>query len=427
MSDTTLAPAACPECQATVTDFRGRRWCPRCEWNLGEFDPERHDRPFGWRWLDRWAYRTAYRLNARQFSVVARSGARRAPGPTRLLLATISLLLFAGVAATLIGGAVLIVRDFPSLTMIPGALLMLIAFALRPRFGKLDPLLDLVTRDQAPTLFSLIDRVAAAVGAPRPRLVVVDGGFTAAAGAVGLRRRRLLQIGLSMWAALPPQQRVALLAHELGHFANRDIRRSLLTQPAFATLGTMAVLTSPDPDEVDNAEGIAAWLIALFSYAVMWPISRALWSAHLLLVWLGLRDGQRAEYLADDWMIRIAGSAGAGGFLDSLVTADAIAMMVGRAARAGGDATAWRAAAENARQAVAADLSTRRQLSIQEGTSLFASHPPSGLRRRRVDHQPWCDPQVVLTQQESDRIDAELARHYTRIRRSVAAHGTSEL
>jgi heat shock protein HtpX len=424
MPDATLPQTSCPVCGAPIATHHGRRWCPRCEWNLGQFDPERHERPFGWLRLDRWAYRTAFRLNAQQFAAVAKSEARRTPDATRLVLGTVSLALFAAGAAMMIGGVLLIVREFPSLTIIPGALLVLIGIVLRPRFGRLDPLLHTITREDAPTLFSLIDRVVAAVESPHPHLVGVTSHFNASASAVGVRRRRLVEIGLPLWAALPPQQRVALLAHELGHFANRDVRRGLLTQPAFTTLGMLAVLTAPDPDEVDHAEGFGPWLVALFTYAVMWPISRGFLLGHLLLVWLGQRDGRRAEYLADDWMIDTAGSAGAGGMLDTLATMDAVAIMVARAARAGGDATAWRAAAEQARLEVAGDLATRRQLSISDGTSLFASHPPAGLRRRRVDNRPWRDPQVALMERESDQIDAELARHYTRVRRTVSAYGT---
>jgi heat shock protein HtpX len=425
MPDASLDRASCPDCGAPVATYHSRRWCPRCEWNLDHFDPERHDRPFGWLRLDRWAYRTAFRLNVRQLAAVAGSRALGAFSGTRLVLAAISLALFAGAATMVIGGVSLIVRCFPSLSIIPGALLVLIGLVLRPRFGKVDPLLHTTDRDEAPTLFALIDRVAAAVGVPPPHLVGVTGDFNASASAAGLRRRRLLQIGLPLWAALPPQQRVALLAHELGHFANRDVRRGLLTQPAFTTLGTLAVLTAPDADEVHNAEGLGQWLVALFSYAVMWPVSRAFLMGHLLLVWLGQRDGRRAEYLADDWMINVAGSAGAGGMLDTLATTDAVAIMVARAARAGGDATAWRAAAEKARQEVAVDLAIRRQLSISDGTSLFASHPPAGLRRRRVDNRPWRDPQVVLMERESDQINAELARHFSRVRRTVGAYGTA--
>jgi Zn-dependent protease with chaperone function len=420
VTETSVA-RACPQCHLQVTSFRGARWCPRCEWNLDRYDPERHGRPFGWAIVDRWAHRTAYRWQQRQYAALAgRDLAARRLSATRLVLGAISLLLGACGLAILAAGVLLITYDFPRLTIVPGILLVLVGLTLRPRFGRVDPLLEALTRDQAPALFRLIDRVAERLGAPAPHVVGMDRAYNATAGAVGLRRRRVLTLGLPLWAALPPQQRVALLCHEFGHFTNGDVRRGLLTQPAFVTLGTLATLTRPDPDELDRASGVT-WLGLLLCHLVMSVVSRFFWSLHLAVVWLALRDGQRAEYLADVRTVAIAGSAGTRGLIDTLVTLDAIAVNVARAARAGGDVAAWRAAAGQARQEVAEDLPLRHQLSISDETSLFASHPPAGLRRRMVDAQPWQDPAVVLTEQESDRIDAELARAYARARRDVGA------
>lgn len=46
---------------------------------------------------------------------------------------------------------------------------------------------------------------------------------------------------------------------------------------------------------------------------------------------------------------------------------------------------------------------------------------PTGLRRRMVDARPPRDPKVVLTETESERIDAELAPLYARARRTIGA------
>jgi hypothetical protein len=52
--------------------------------------------------------------------------------------------------------------------------------------------------------------------------------------------------------------------------------------------------------------------------------------------------------------------------------------------------------------------------------SLFATHPPAGLRHRMLTARSWQDPAVVLTEARAERIDAELARHYERAGRMVA-------
>jgi hypothetical protein len=96
-------------------------------------------------------------------------------------------------------------------------------------------------------------------------------------------------------------------------------------------------------------------------------------------------------------------------------------MVVKRQARQGGDATSWRAAADQARTDVTPTLALRRQLSVRDETSLFASHPPSGLRARMIESRSAQPAAVVLTETDSARIDQELAKAYEVARRDFAA------
>ncbi|WP_233512312.1 hypothetical protein [Micromonospora deserti] len=64
-----------------------------------------------------------------------------------------------------------------------------------------------------------------------------------------------------------------------------------------------------------------------------------------------------------------------------------------------------------------------RQLSVRDEVSLFASHPPAGLRRRMLRGRPWRDPAVVLTAERAARIDAELAPEYARAGRTISWSG----
>jgi hypothetical protein len=59
-------------------------------------------------------------------------------------------------------------------------------------------------------------------------------------------------------------------------------------------------------------------------------------------------------------------------------------------------------------------------LSIRDQVSLFASHPPIGLRARMIESRPAQPPAVVLTEAESARIDEELSKAYLSTRRSLA-------
>jgi heat shock protein HtpX len=417
------APQAtsCPRCRRELTELRTVRWCPQCEWNLDRFNADRHDRPFGWRWADRLAFRAAYRLNARQFAALAGGDltVTRARAARASVIA-ISAVLLAVTLAMFASGILLIVVDFPSLAIVPGALLVVISILLRPRFGRVDPLLRRLTPEQAPTLFRLIEQVATATDAPVPHIVAFDRHFNASAGAVGLRRRRVLTLGLPLWAVLPPPQRVALLGHELGHFVNGDVRRGPLTQLAFTTVGTVAALTRPDPRDLDEAAGFGV-LTAYLTHALMSTVSGVLTAIQVVLLTIALRDAQRAEYLADERAGDVAGSAGIRELLDRMVNLPLVDSVIARAARTTGEVAEWRAAADASHQRLAKDITLSHQLSTSDRASLFASHPPTGLRRRMVESKPWRDAKVILTEEESDRIDAELSTLYARVRRDIGA------
>lgn len=425
MPDATLQDpqtTSCPRCHHELAELRAVRWCPQCEWNLDRFHPDRHDRPFGWRWADRLAFRAANRLNVRQFAALAGGDLAVTGGHlARASVIAISAVLLAVVLAMFAGGILLIVMDFPSLAIVPGALLVVISIVLRPRFGRIDPLAEQLTPERAPTLFRLIEQVATAIQAPVPHVVAFDRRLNASASAVGLSRRRVLILGLPLWAVLSPQERVALLAHELGHFVNGDVRRGPLTQLAFTTVGTVAALTRPDPHDLDQAEGFGV-ITAYLTHLLMSTISGVLTGIHVVLLAIALRDAQRAEYLADERAADAAGSAGACDLLDRMVNLPLVDSVIARAARASGVVAEWRAAADASHHRLAKDITLSHQLSTWDEASLFASHPPTGLRRRMAGSRPWREAKVVLTEQQSAQVDTELSTLYARARRDI---GTS--
>ncbi|MEU1587627.1 M48 family metallopeptidase [Micromonospora sp. NPDC005710] len=383
----------------------------------------RREREFGWTWVDRWTYRMAFRTTTRQFTELAgRPLGARGSSRARTLTALASLVLVAAVFALAVVGVWLTVAfPFPNLAILPGVAMVGLAIALRPRFGRLDPELEVLSRDRAPELFALIGEVATAIGAPTPDVVGVDSEINAYAGAVGLRRRKVLCLGLPLWGSLTANERVALLGHELGHFVNGDPRRGLLTQPAFTMLGSAADLFRPVQTVVGG--GLVEMVGDALGRAFQWVISRVLFAAHLLLVSVALRDSQRAEYLADELSARVAGSAGATELLDALVTAESMKLAVRRETRAGHGPDRWRSALAEARATNSDRLPLLRQLSVRDEASLFAAHPPTGLRRRMLTDRQWQSPSVVLTEARMERIDAELAREYERFRRTVAWSG----
>lgn len=402
-----------------VTLFDEPSWCEHCEFGLDRFKLPVGHGPVG-RAIEKYGMRLGFRLNRRLFAEISARDIRR-PGitPAFVVLVVVSLVVTLATAGAAVGGVLLIISGNAVLAFF-GALLIGIAVVLRPRLGRLKPIrkgFDEVTRDQAPELFALIERAAAAVGTQMVDMVFVGPDWNAFAGRYGLRRKRVLMVGVPMWVTLRPQERVALVGHELGHFVNRDLRRGLLTQPACTIFAQLASLFRPDAARVRSAPIVQAMMIVV--QPVQWLLCYLMWIVHIGLTLVAKRDNQRAEYYADVLAIQLAGSE-ASGFLD--LHADGMKTVIGSRARAGHGYAGWREGVEQARAEREARLTLLRQLSLRRESSPFNSHPPDGMRHGMVATLPHQAPRILLTEAHAGRIDAELACFEAGYRRTIAHH-----
>jgi Zn-dependent protease with chaperone function len=430
---TPAALGTCPACGATlVRERQASPWCERCGWGIDRYDPE----PGATRWQRRTgalAHTIAYRLTLAQFRQLSGAGAagaspstipaRPVRPPRRWGAARFAAVVFAiGYYAALLGliyvGVQLVLYRFPNPTIAFGLLLLGIAMYIAPRPGRLGAGEWRLRREDAPTLFALIDRTAAAVGTRPPAVVAVEPWFNAATTSIGLRQRRVLILGLALWGCLDPQQRLALLAHELGHFKNGDIRRGPLIWPAMTALRRLSGLFTRRRTSGSIVDIIVEPIVNL----VMRIVSVGFYAAHLGVMAVLLRDSQRREYLADHRAAQLAGSRATVQLMDLLVS-DVDSVIASRA-RARQTQVAWREAAATALGPDrAATLRRLRQLSTRHDVSLWTTHPPAGLRAWLIEASARQEPTLVLSDEESVRIDAELEPHYQRSRRDLAQSG----
>ncbi|WP_432824316.1 M48 family metallopeptidase [Dactylosporangium sp. CA-092794] len=364
---------------------------------------------FGWRWLDRIAYRSAFRHTKTTFD--AQLHARSAGTGGSLVLLVSSWALYALIIALFLAGVWLCSLSFPGPGLLLGLIVIGVAVELRPRFGRVPKYATEVTPAEAPELHALVAQVASAVGAQPPAIYVEEDVFNASADSYGLRRRRVLVLGLPLWNALSRQQRVALLGHELGHFVNGDPRRGLVVQPAFTALHRLSILLRPAGDHGLWARLILGALTAVLRAVLLLP--------RLALQILAFRDGQRAEYRADRLAATAAGRAATVELLDLLTVLDSVAMLVKRDARAGRPVTAWPATTAGLLTEIRPQLTARREAELRDQLSLFDSHPPNGLRAQLVQAQANESAAVVLNEAANARIDQELAKHSARSARAL--------
>lgn len=203
-------------------------------------------------------------------------------------------------------GAVLVAYEFPTPGLIfIGGVLIGLGWFVRPRKIRLPK--ELYLRADFPKLFGFFDDVAEAAGGPRVDLLELTADFNAWTWRVARDDSVILSLGLTLWRALPPEGRVALIAHELAHHVNGDPARSRLEGRAIDVLnGWLSFFEEPDfVDEYGNRDdgGLVGDFIRFFLGAFRWLVH----GVSLLLMRLICWQSNRAEYLADALAARVAG------------------------------------------------------------------------------------------------------------------------
>jgi Zn-dependent protease with chaperone function len=405
-------PRACPDCASPLTITDGfPAWCARCEWGLAA--PEE---PAGQGFLRaRFAERSA-RLVGSLYEELARTEVRR-PGWDLARLA--SYLLALGVHAFTFGVLALGVTlawAFPNVVGIGLALvLVLLAFAIRPRFGRLHRDAIVRRRADAPALFALLDRVADELGARRVHAVVVSGSFNASYGTVGLRRRPVLEIGLPLWEALSGQRRVALLGHELAHGVNGDARHGLIVGMSLSSLHRLYYALRPG-----GRDDRLIFLIDATVRLIQGTLSGAVGLVFRAGRALNFRAGQRAEYLADELAAKAASSAAAVDMLDTLVTsADTHSRVIRQHVLNARREDLWDDQREALQQLPELEKERRRRIAARQRLRVDETHPPTHLRIALLRARPPIPARVRLDPAEEQKIRTELARDHDAIARQL--------
>ncbi|MBW5481041.1 M48 family metallopeptidase [Streptomyces bambusae] len=403
---------ACPECgeALTATDERFVVWCAACDWNVdpGAPDPEPGRLAA--------ARRRLARRHGEQLAAAMTGGdpgrpRRAAPA---LLALGLALIVHGVTLALVVAGLLLIVLGWETgIQPVEGLVLLVVAVGLRPRLGRLPQDGPVLYRADAPQLFELIDEVAAVTGTAGVHAVVVCGDVNAAVTAYGLRQRRVLILGLGLWEILGPRERVALLGHELGHFANGDTRHGLIISGALRSLALWVNTLAPSPAHTiwDSLFNVVAYLPRCAAYGLL-----------VLLDQLTLRAAQRAEYQADMSAARAGSTEGATDLMDRLLVADSVQAQLrresvaaqmtggsaGRAAREAAEQGLWERIAAHAASVPGHEYERLLRVAARRGHSVDDTHPPTHLRRQCLALGEPRPAQVAYDEERAAAVAAEL-------------------
>ncbi|MEU9091202.1 M48 family metallopeptidase [Streptomyces sp. NPDC048428] len=400
------------------TDHRFVAWCAACDWNVNPGQPEP---PTGR--LEVLRHRLARQHGETLLAEVTTDGTLR---PRRDAVGVLALALALAVhgttAALLVGGLLLVVLGWGSALPLLGALSLLVAWSLRPRFARLPEDEPVLRRADAPELFALVDEIAGTMGTTGVHAVSITAEYNASVSTYGLRRRRLLSIGLGLWETLTAEQRIALLGHELGHYANGDTRHGLIIGNALRSLDTWRYLLSP----VEHPTLLEAALNALY----LLPRS-AVTGVLMTLDHLSLRATQRGEYLADTFAARCGSTEAAVGMMDRLLVADSAAAALlresnSRQTRRAGAPTGsevwsglWERLAAHMDSIPESEHERQRRCSALRGHSVDSTHPPTHLRRARLLTAAALPAAVTMDTARSTALRAELKETRDEVARRV--------
>jgi Zn-dependent protease with chaperone function len=405
----------CPVCGHAIASVDGYpEWCDACDWNIVA--------PFSSgaaTWVDRRLALLVGRLDERSARAIAVSDDARARKPTPSLVAAYAIALVTHLLtlALVAGGVLLLVRHFPNPFAIGAGIIGAgLGVAMRPRLGRV-PTDGVVARERAPELYALVDDVAAVLGTRPPQIIVVDGAFNASWATVGLRRRRVLTLGLPLLVGLEPQERVALIAHELGHGRNGDSSRSLVVGSAVQALTQIVRTLEPDPF---SGQSLIDLMVRTVTWVVAKPFQFVLWLETALF----LRNSQRAEYLADRRAAEVAGTAATVGLHEKLLLVPLAEGVVRRAVALLDYRRQTAGLLDEVRSRIIdapeRERERRRRVAKLEDVRLEVTHPPTARRIRLLEDRPDNEPAVVLTADRAKRIEAELRPVEERVCKELA-------
>ena len=139
-----------------------------------------------------------------------------------------------------------------------------------------------VSREEAPELHDMVERLCALADLPKPRVAVMDTPVPNAFATGRSPKHAAVCVTTGLWNRLEPKEVEGVLAHELSHIANRDVL--IMTVASFFAMlaamltrfGLYAGMWGGGGRRDNNNNGIPVWLIVLAVSIVTYAISYVL-------------------------------------------------------------------------------------------------------------------------------------------------------
>ncbi len=140
----------------------------------------------------------------------------------------------------------------------------------------------IVSREDAPELHAMVERLCAMADLPKPRIAVVESDIPNAFATGRNPKHAAIAVTTGLWQRLEPKEVESVLAHELSHVANRDVL--IMTIASFFAM-LAALITRwglyfgmwgggyGGGRRDNNQNGVPIWLIVFLVSIVVYAIS----------------------------------------------------------------------------------------------------------------------------------------------------------
>lgn len=404
----------CPKCGSNIEVTEGYvEWCEHCLWNLNS----RQEESYKTNIFERMYSNMGRKLGKEIFQSLVKSGSIK---PTMNVSKVLALIISCSVYCVSIISIVLMVfmiRNFGiSIGSISLSLVLLcIAVLTLPRFGKLPK--NIISRSEYPALYKLVDDITKSLNSKDIYGIVINERFNASYTEVGIKRRKIVYIGLPLFYILNDEEKVALLSHEIAHGINGDVTRGLVTSTAINTLITWYKIVFPKRN-IRFRKGYV-YLLSEITDLIMLILSKIVLLIIIILVHVVYNDSQRAEYLADYIGASISGTNAMKSLLDKLNLDNTFRIALQKSALSNGNINFFHELLTQVNLVPNKELERIHLVERLKGSSLHSTHPPTAYRISLIDQTDNFSPKVRLSNNDSLLIEKEIKQIRNNIEREL--------
>lgn len=294
---------------------------------------------------------------------------------------------------------------------------LLFGWLLRPRLNKLNDSDRVFSRHELPALFKIMDDICCKEKIKPIDGVILNGEYNASIGSYGWKQKRIITIGLPLFHVLRFNEKVSILAHEIGHLHHGDTLKAWYIGTAQDSLATWFEILHPD--ENDSTENM--WLFEIPAYYIMKWLSYIPYAGYYLFGQLLYQDSQRAEYEADQFQASISGSEVAISAMEKMPLANIVESIIQRTAVSRKQIDVFQNIQEAVKQLPLQELKRIRTVGELEKTRLSMTHPPTYYRIRMFQAKKQF-PSLTFGLSLEEKLSSELSQFHRTVQEEVFEH-----